>query len=73
MKMELDLLQTQNQDLNEDNQSILLSLINSRHTVDLVSASCCYDFHNLELRNYFLSSNVLPNAGKYYPVYYRIS
>ncbi|HXX96275.1 MAG TPA: hypothetical protein VEL11_04055 [Candidatus Bathyarchaeia archaeon] len=36
MKMELNLLQTQNQDLNKDNQRILSSLINSRHTVDFL-------------------------------------
>jgi len=34
MKMEVNLLQTQNQDLNKDNQSIMSSLTNSRHTVD---------------------------------------
>jgi hypothetical protein len=36
MKMEVNLLQTQNQDLNKDNQRILSSLINSRHTVDFL-------------------------------------
>ena len=34
MKMEVNLLQTQNQDINKDNQRILSSLINSRHTFD---------------------------------------
>ena len=34
MKMEVNLLQIQNQDLNKDNQRILSTLINSRHTVD---------------------------------------
>jgi hypothetical protein len=36
MKMEVNLLQTQNQDLNKDNQRILSSLSNSRHTVDFL-------------------------------------
>ncbi|MGB6528482.1 MAG: helix-turn-helix domain-containing protein [Candidatus Nitrosopolaris sp.] len=36
MKMDLNLLQTQNQDLNKDNQRILSSLINSRNILDFL-------------------------------------
>jgi hypothetical protein len=35
-RMELDLLQTQNRDLNVDNQRIISSLVNSRHTFDFM-------------------------------------
>jgi hypothetical protein len=36
MRMEVSLLQTQNQDLNADNQRIVSSLVNSRHTFDFM-------------------------------------
>ena len=36
MKMEVNSLQTHNQDLNKDNQRVLSSLINSRHTFDFM-------------------------------------
>ena len=36
MRMEVSLLQTQNQDLNADNQMIIFSLVNSRHTFDFM-------------------------------------
>ena len=36
MRMELGLLQTQNRDLNADNQRIVSSLVNSRHTFDFM-------------------------------------
>ena len=36
MRTEVSSLQTQNQDLNKDNQRILSSLINSRHTFDFM-------------------------------------
>ena len=36
MRMEVSLLQTQNRDLNADNQRIISSLVNSRHTFDFM-------------------------------------
>ncbi len=36
MRMEVSLLQTQNRDLNADNQRIVSSLVNSRHTFDFM-------------------------------------
>ena len=36
MKMEVNLLQTQNRDLNKDNQRTNSSLANSRHTFDFM-------------------------------------
>ncbi|MGC2572322.1 MAG: hypothetical protein WA364_12490, partial [Candidatus Nitrosopolaris sp.] len=36
MRMEVGLLQSQNQDLNADNQRIIASLVNSRHTFDFM-------------------------------------
>jgi cell division protein FtsB len=60
MKMEVSLLQSQNQDLNKDNQRILSSLINSRYTADFL--------HGLvnSLRNEILGLVLIAASIAYY-------